>query len=145
MAHVTASSVASAASTTIPSHRRDVGRDVHNETVGVAIARRAPGDVEVVVADRGTIPNNRSRLAKVLDALRPACDIARPVVYEAGPCGYGSWRRVDELGVSCAVIGPFLTPPHRGARVKTDRLDARQLARYAGSGDPPRIDVPDTT
>ena len=145
MAHVTDSSVASATSTTLPKHRLYVGLDVHKDTVAVAIARRAPGDDDVVVEDRGTIPNNLRRLIKVLDALRTEFDTALHVVYEAGPCGYVIWRRLDELGVSCDVIAPSLTPQQPGARVKTDRLDARQLARYAVYGYLTRIWVPDTT
>jgi transposase len=40
------------------------------------------------------------------------------------------------------VVAPSLIPPKPGARVKTDRRDARQLARLARSGDLTAVEVP---
>ena len=51
------------------------------------------------------------------------------VAYEAGPCGYGLYRRLSEKGVSCLVVAPSLIPKKPGERGKTDRRDAAQLAR----------------
>jgi transposase len=48
--------------------------------------------------------------------------------YEAGPTGYVLQRRLRELEVGCTVIAPSLTPIRPGARIKTDRRDARKLA-----------------
>lgn len=46
--------------------------------------------------------------------------------YEAGPCGYGLHRRLEELGVHNLVVVPRRWDPE-GRRVKTDKRDARQL------------------
>ena len=144
MEHVTDTSVAKTHSP--PSNvRLYVGLDVHKDTVAIAIARRVSASDQVVVEDRGTIPNDIKRLVNILNGLRQAFDEPLHVVYEAGPCGYVLWRRLRELGYSCDVIAPSLTPKQPGARVKTDRLDARKLARYAMYGYLTPVWVPDTT
>ena len=49
------------------------------------------------------------------------------VCYEAGPCGFDLLRVFTRLGVACDVIAPSLVPVRAGARVKTDRRDAKKL------------------
>lgn len=65
------------------------------------------------------------------------------IVYEAGPCGYELCRRLRTAGLSCEVAAPSLTPRKPGDRVKTNRRDAKKLARYYRSGDLTLITVPD--
>lgn len=65
------------------------------------------------------------------------------VVYEAGPCGYELYRRLNQAGVNCQVAAPSLTPRKPGDRVKTNRRDAAKLARYLRSNDLTLISVPD--
>ena len=63
--------------------------------------------------------------------------------YEAGPCGFGLARRLKQLGVECEVVAPSLTPKRSGERVKTDRRDARKLARLLRAGELTPVDIPD--
>jgi transposase len=49
--------------------------------------------------------------------------------YEAGPCGYGLHRLLTGLGHACTVVAPSLIPIKARDRIKTDRRDARMLAR----------------
>ena len=144
MEHVTNTSIP-ATHTTLRGIRLYVGLDVHKDTVAIAIARRERMSDRVVVEDRGTISNNLSRLIKVLERLQADFDTPLHVVYEAGPCGYVIWRRVHESGYTCDVIAPSLTPKQPRERVKTDRLDAHKLARYAMHGYLTPIWVLDTT
>lgn len=65
------------------------------------------------------------------------------VVYEAGPCGYEMYRRLQRSGVACEVAAPSLTPQKPGDRVKTNRRDARKLARLHRSRELTLITVPD--
>ena len=65
------------------------------------------------------------------------------VVYEAGPCGYEMYRRLRRSGVRCEVAAPSLTPRKPGDRVKTNRRDARKLARLHRSRELTLITVPD--
>lgn len=110
-----------------------LGLDVHKDTIAVATLR--PGEV---VPDERVVPNSPEALRKLLTkSPRPlaAC-------YEAGPTGYETYRLLTSLGVACDVIAPTLTPRRPGQRVKTDRLDARMLARLHRAGELTPIRVP---
>src|SRR5215510_13677315 len=63
-------------------------------------------------------------------------------VYEAGPCGYPLARKLRQAGIRCDVIAPSLTPRKPGDRVKTNRRDARNLARLYRAGELTAIEVP---
>ena len=65
------------------------------------------------------------------------------VCYEAGPTGYGLYRRFREAGVDCRVVAPSLVPTKAGNRVKTDRRDAVRLVHFLRSGDLTEVYVPD--
>ena len=107
-----------------------VGLDVHKETIAIAVA---PGDPGLEVQDRGTIRNDWNRLLKRLTALGRREDLF--VAYEAGPTGYGLYRRFTDAGISCIVVAPSKTPRRPGEKVKNDRLDAQRLARYLRAGE----------
>jgi transposase len=63
--------------------------------------------------------------------------------YEAGPTGYGLYRQIKALGHECLVVAPSLIPKKPGDRVKTNRRDARELARLLRSGELTAVWVPD--
>ena len=65
--------------------------------------------------------------------------------YEAGPTGYALQRQLRAWGVSCTVIAPSLTPVKPGMRIKTDRRDARQLAKYFRNGELTEVHPPSET
>src|ERR1043166_6369400 len=56
-------------------------------------------------------------------------------VYEAGPCGYELYRKLRKAGIHCDVIAPSMMPRKPGDRVKTNRRDARNLARLYRAGE----------
>ena len=58
--------------------------------------------------------------------------------YEAGPTGYGLARLLERLGVPTEVIAPSLIPITPGAKVKTDKRDARRLAHSTAPASSPR-------
>ena len=116
---------------------RYVGLDVHAETVAVAVAE-AGGEVRSV----GVIPNRPQAIRRLVKKLGPP-DRLR-VCYEAGPTGYVLYWQLTELGVHCDVVAPTLVPVKAGDRVKTDRRDARKLARCYRAGDLTPVWVPDT-
>ncbi|MGF6813081.1 transposase [Paraburkholderia sp. Clong3] len=113
-----------------------VGLDVHKESITVAYSIDA-GEVELL--DKiGTTPAEIDRLCKRLQSkARRVC-----VVYEAGPCGYGLYRRLVEQGFECMVCAPSLIPRKPGERVKTDRRDAIKLVRALRAGDLSAVYVP---
>ena len=50
--------------------------------------------------------------------------------YEASYIGYTLHRDLVDKGFHCDVVAPTSIPTPRGRAVKTDRLDAGQLAQY---------------
>ena len=115
-----------------------LGLDVHKDTIAVAILR--PGDL---AADQRVIANTPEALRKLVARCGdPASLLA---CYEAGPTGYHTHRILTSLGVRCDVIAPALTPRRVGLRVKTDRLDARNLARLYRAGELTAIRIPTPT
>lgn len=118
---------------------RFVGLDVHRDTIAIAVAL---GD-GLPAQSLATIPNDLVALIKSLQRLG-SLDSLR-CCYEAGPTGFGLARKLKNLGIACEVVAPSLTPVQPGARVKTDRRDARNLAHYLRSGNLTTIHVPDAT
>ena len=115
-----------------------VGLDVHKERIAVAHASADQASEIVYVGQVGTREADLDKLLRRLH--RRASRLV--VAYEAGPCGYGLYRRLTEKGVACLVVAPSLIPKKPGERVKTDRRDATQLARLLRSGDLTSIYVP---
>ena len=63
--------------------------------------------------------------------------------YESGPTGFELHRRLIEAGYDNQVVAPSLIPRKPGERIKTDRRDAKKLARCLWSGDLTAVSVPD--
>jgi transposase len=111
-----------------------VGLDVHKDSTAVAVLR--PDAVE---PDHRVVASTPEAYRKLVARL----DMDEVVFcYEAGPCGYDPYRILTSLGVRCEVIAPSLIPRRAGDRVKTDRLDARNLARLHRAGELTTIRVP---
>lgn len=84
------------------------------------------------IPDHSVIENTPEAIRKLVSRLDPTSLIA---YYEAGTTGYDTYRLLDSLGVHCDVIAPALIPRRPGRRIKTDRLDARNLARLHRAGE----------
>ena len=64
------------------------------------------------------------------------------VCYEARSTGYGIYRQLTMLGISCMVVAPSLIPKRQGDRIKTDRRDALRLAQLLRAGELTAVWVP---
>ena len=116
-----------------------LGFDVHAENIAVAIAE-AGRDGEV--RNYGEIPNTFHSVEKLLRKLGHP-DKELRICYEAGPCGFVLARFLKKKGIACDVIAPSLTPKGSGDKIKTDRRDARMLARLHRAGELTAVHVPD--
>jgi transposase len=116
-----------------------LGFDVHAENIAVALAE-AGRDGEV--RNYGEIPNTFHSVEKLLRKLGHP-DKELRVCYEAGPCGFVLARFLKKKGIACDVIAPSLTPKGSGDKIKTDRRDARMLARLHRAGELTAVHVPD--
>ena len=111
-----------------------VGLDVHKDFISVAVAF-PEGEPQ----DWGDIPNNPKAVERLTRKLGPGAIFC----YEAGPCGYTIYRQLERLGFPCVVAAPSLIPEKPGERKKkTNRLDAKKLARLLRSGDLTPVWVP---
>src|SRR5450756_1098105 len=112
-----------------------IGLDVHKDTIAVAVLRSGATD-----CDERVIPNTPEAVRKLL-ARYPDRSALR-TCYEAGPTGYDTYRLITSLGIACEVIAPSLIPRRSGVRIKTDRSDARNLARLHRAGELTKVRVP---
>ena len=100
--------------------RTSVGLDVHARSVAAA----------AIDGDTGAV--RQSRLTASFDHIRSwLVDLPGPVAvaYEAGPTGFGLYRRLTAAGIRCEVAAPSKLQRPAGDRVKTDARDALHLAR----------------
>ncbi len=113
------------------SHRGVVhlGLDVSKDSIAVGVLRPEDrvADVEKIAHDEESVRRLVTRLGA--PSRLWAC-------YEAGPTGYELHRLLERLGVRCDVIAPSLIPRAPGDKIKTDRRDAKRLARLHRAGDP---------
>lgn len=107
-----------------------VGMDAHKQAIQVAML--LPGQNQPVEWQVANQPAAIRRLARKLQREAPG---EVRCCYEAGPCGYVLQRQLEGDGVICEVVAPSLIPVKPGERIKTDRRDARKLARLLRSDD----------
>lgn len=101
-----------------------VGLDTSKSThVGFAVFKDGTEDIGFDVAnERHAVRRMVRRLSRKTGGLVSFC-------YEAGPCGYELQRWIQGEGAACVVVAPAFLPGKAGERVKTNRRDAKKLAR----------------
>ncbi len=105
-----------------------IGIDAHKESNALALAW-AGRDVPVFY---GKVSADLNRTVDTLRKIRKEHALEKDEIelcYEAGPTGFVLARRLIKLGYHCIVVAPSKIPVKSGDKVKTDRRDARKLAR----------------
>jgi len=116
-----------------------VALDVHKKKIVMAKSEKR-GESEFV----GEYLNYDSGVKKLVKKLKKISEESEVVIcYEAGPCGYVLKRVLNKHGFSCEVAAPSLIPTKSGDKIKTDKRDAKKLARLFRSGELTFISVPD--
>lgn len=87
---------------------------------------------------RGEIKNTPKAMAKLVRRLSEHGELFL-FCYEAGPCRYGLYRQIVEMGHDCEVAAA-----PKSEALKTDRRGALRLARLLRAGELTRVWVPDT-
>jgi len=116
-----------------------VGLDVHKEWIQVAMLTGASSQTE-----EWQVRNDTAGLRRLTKKLATHAGDGLVCCYEAGPCGYGVQRELRKAGIDCKVIAPSLIPVKSGDRIKTDRRDARKLARFLRAGELTEVYPPTT-
>jgi len=114
-----------------------VGLDDSAKTISVAILH---GDEEQP-REEFTIANDSTGLGRLVKRLKNISDNVR-CVYEAGVNGYHLQRYFEQHAIRCDIAAPSLTPRQVGKRVKTDKIDARLLAKLYRAGQLTLITIP---
>jgi transposase len=119
----------------VPPEVRVLAMDVHKNTISAGVLE-PHSDSPVVDRISSDDESVRRLVARFEEPERVwAC-------YEAGPTGYELARVLRRAGMRCEVIAPSLIPTRPGDRVKTDRRDARRLARLFRGGQLSSVRVP---
>jgi transposase len=115
-----------------------VGMDDSAKKINIAIFRgqESKPREELVIVNDGT---GLGRLAKKLKTIQGEVRC----VYEAGVNGYHLQRYLAKHGIPCDVAAPSLTPRRTGKRVKTDKLDAKDLGKLYRAGELTCIVIPE--
>ncbi len=117
-----------------------IGLDVHKDTIAVSVARSGRSAAHYL----GEIAHNAEQIRRLVARLNDQFNgEVLLFCYEAGPCGYGLYRRLTGLGHDCQVVAPSLIPKKPGERIKTDRRDALNLSRLLRGGELTPVWVPD--
>ncbi|MDH3772569.1 MAG: IS110 family transposase, partial [Nitrospirota bacterium] len=107
-----------------------VGLDVDDTRYHGSALNKNTGEV-IDFHCRPTLKSLIVQLDKLAKSL-PGCSIR--TCYEASYCGYTLQRDMMARGIHCDVVAPTSIPTPRGKAVKTDRLDAAQLAQFYANG-----------
>jgi transposase len=110
-----------------------VGLDVHARSVVACGLDGRTGEL----FERRLTPDHQDILSWVRSLPGPVV-----VTYEAGPTGFGLTRFLVSEGVACLVAAPSKLRRPSGDRVKTDKRDARHLARLLHLGEVVAVAVP---
>jgi len=106
-----------------------IGLDAHKRRHRVAVL--LPGEKTF---EEWEIPNEARSIKRMVKKVIKMGPRGVCFCYEAGPCGYALQRQIEGLGAKCVVVAPSLVPVKPGERIKTDRRDARKLAKMLASG-----------
>ena len=111
-----------------------IGLDVHKDSISAGILEPGAND-----PTHDKIFHDEPSIRRLVGRFEPA---TLRNCFEAGPTGYGLARLLFSMGIDCSVVAPSLIPTAPGDRVKTDRRDARRLARLARAGELTAIRIP---
>jgi len=116
-----------------------VGLDVDDTQYHGSALDKHTGEV-IDFKCRPTLKGLLSQLEK-LGQHFPGCTLK--LCYEASYIGFTPQRDVTEKGYACEVVAPTSIPSPRGKQIKTDRIDASQLAHYYANGLLTLVSIPE--
>ena len=119
-----------------------IGLDVHKESIAIAYTWAGS---RCTPTYHGECGGSNLAAERALRALAKKLDVPFKelnVCYEAGPTGFVLARRLRHLGVNCVVMSPSKTQRKPNERIKTDKRDARNIAKLFRNGDIVEVRVP---
>ncbi len=119
-----------------------IGIDSHKASNSVAFAFAGTKPPEFFGKLSADIRRFQGSLYKILRKYNLKKDEIK-LCYEAGPTGFVLARRLIGLGYDCIVAAPSLMPVKSGDKLKTDKRDAKKIAKLLRSGDLTPVHIPD--
>ena len=119
-----------------------IGLDVHKESIAIAIAL---GGSRKEAVYHGSCGGSNLAAERALRALAKKLGVKfkdLKVCYEAGPTGFVLARRLRQLGLECVLMSPSKTERKPNEKVKTDKRDAKNIAKLFRNGDITEVRVP---
>lgn len=113
-----------------------VGLDVHKDSVVAAVYVGEEREPKI----EKSFGNDSLAVRKVFRRWQEAYDLR--CCYEASSCGYVLQRWLAEMEISCEIAAPSLIPVRPGDHYKTDRRDAKKLAKLYRAGELTVIYIP---
>jgi transposase len=113
-----------------------VGLDVHKDSVVAALYVGEQREPEL----EKSFTNDFVVVRRVFRRWNEVYDLR--CCYEASSCGYVLARWLSEMGISCEIAAPSLIPVRPGDHYKTDRRDAKKLAKLYRAGELTLIHIP---
>jgi transposase len=119
-----------------------IGLDVHKESIAIA---HALGGSRKEAVYHGSCGGSNLAAERALRALAKKLGVGfkdLKVCYEAGPTGFVLARRLRQLGLECVLMSPSKTERKPNEKVKTDKRDAKNIAKLYRNGDITEVRVP---
>lgn len=119
-----------------------IGLDVHKNTI--AIAYTFEGSREDAIY-HGTCGGSNLAAERALRSLAKKLGVKLQelkVCYEAGPTGFVLARRLNQLGVETILMSPSKTERKPNEKIKTDKRDAKKIAKMFRNGDITIVRIP---
>lgn len=119
-----------------------IGLDVHKDSIAIAYTREGERkDATFHGSCGGSNLSAERALRKLAKELKVDFKELK-VCYEAGPTGFVLARRLIHLGLECVVMSPSKTERKPNEKIKTDKRDARKIAKLFRNGDVTEVRIP---
>lgn len=109
-----------------------ISMDVHSKNYTLCAMEPTIGAEDRIYGEVQVAPDYREILRfieSLKEKLGPDDDYAIECGYEAGCLGYTLYHQLTKAGIKCVILAPTTMLTQQGKRVKTDKRDARLIAK----------------
>ena len=119
-----------------------IGLDVHKDTIAIAHTFSGSRNDATYYGECGgsnlAVERSLRKIAKQFGVKLQDLKVC----YEAGPTGFVLARRLIQLGIDCTVMAPSKTERKPHEKIKTDKRDAKLIAKAFRNGDITEVRIP---
>ena len=119
-----------------------IGLDVHKDSIAIAYTGEGSRSTPTYHGQCGGSNLCAERALRVLARKLGIAFKELNACYEAGPTGFVLARRLRRFGLHCVVMSPSKTERKPNDRIKTDKRDAKNIAKLFRNGDITEVRVP---